>query len=215
MSVLLSADNKGTPLYVIKKDQLESWILQQPQRLQNWLAQNEYKDGVILVPDANGELETVVMTVAEPETFFACGDLIKKLPAGQYVLETEEQYKEAVAFGWAVGAYQFDRYKQKPQSQAVLAVGDQSLVEKSLYAVEGTNLVRDLVNTPAADMMPQHLSQVTQELAEKFGGQFSEIVGDDLLTQNYPTIHAVGRASDHKPRLLDLTWGDENAPKVT
>jgi len=215
MTVLLSADNKGTPLHVIKNDQLDAWLLQQPQRLQNWLAQNEFKDGVILIPDANGELEEVVMSVAEPEAFFACGDLIRKVPAGQYLLETEEQYKAAIAFGWAVGAYQFDRYKQKAANQAVLAIGDPELVEKTIYAVEGTNLVRDLVNTPAADMMPQHLSQTAQGLAEQFGGHFTEIVGDDLLTHNYPTIHAVGRASDHQPRLLDLTWGKEDAPKVT
>ncbi len=74
--------------------------------------------------------------------------------------------------------------------------------------------MRDLVNTPAADMMPQHLSEVMSDLAERYDGQFSQWIGDELLEQNYPTIHLVGRASENKPRLLDLRWGDKKAPKI-
>jgi leucyl aminopeptidase len=40
-------------------------------------------------------------------------------------------------------------------------------------------------------------------------------VGDDLLKKNYPTVHAVGRASVRAPRLIDLTWGNPRDPKVT
>jgi leucyl aminopeptidase len=40
-------------------------------------------------------------------------------------------------------------------------------------------------------------------------------VGDALLKNNYPAIHAVGRASDRKPRLIDLSWGNAKAKKLT
>ena len=76
-------------------------------------------------------------------------------------------------------------------------------------------LVRDLVNTPAEDMMPQHLAEAARALAEEFGAQFTEIVGDELLVRNYPLVHAVGRASVHAPRLLDLRWGDPAHPRLT
>ena len=41
------------------------------------------------------------------------------------------------------------------------------------------------------------------------------IRGDELLKQNFPMIHAVGRASAEAPRLIDMVWGDKDAPKVT
>jgi len=75
--------------------------------------------------------------------------------------------------------------------------------------------VRDLINLPANHMMPEHLSQELQTLASDYQAEFDEIVGDDLLTKNFPTIHAVGRASDHAPRLLSLTWGDPDDSKLT
>ena len=141
--------------------------------------------------------------------------MITQLPAVQFCLITEPQYQQAVVFGWAIGAYQFNRYRTQTQDLAILAVNDAALVESVNRQIAAVSLVRDLVNTPASDMMPEHLSEVTQQLAKQFNAKFSELVGDELLTHNYPTIHMVGRASVHAPRLLELTWGDENAPKVT
>ncbi len=41
------------------------------------------------------------------------------------------------------------------------------------------------------------------------------VKGDALIKQNFPMIHAVGRASAEAPRLIDMVWGDKDAPKVT
>ncbi|HCH69212.1 MAG TPA: leucyl aminopeptidase, partial [Colwellia sp.] len=89
------------------------------------------------------------------------------------------------------------------------------LVDSAIKYAEATALVRDLINTPAADMMPKELGESAQALADNFGGILKQIIGEDLLTQNYPTIHAVGRASAHQPRLIDLTWGNKQHPKIT
>jgi leucyl aminopeptidase len=62
-------------------------------------------------------------------------------------------------------------------------------------------------------MMPENLARVADELAKKIGVLHN--VDEELLEHNYPTIHAVGRACDHAPRLIDLTWGNESAPKIT
>ena len=80
---------------------------------------------------------------------------------------------------------------------------------------EAATLARDLVNTPANDMGPQELADAARQVAERYGAKFSSIVGDDLLTQNFPLIHAVGKASPRAPRLVDFTWGDPSHPKVT
>ncbi|NMP16560.1 leucyl aminopeptidase family protein [Thalassotalea sp. Y01] len=216
MSNLLIAGNTGTPLFVINESDYESWLSAQTESVQNWLNNTGYKGkGLVVIPTTDGCIASALMVVKSASEHFACGDLINKLPSGQYALQTDAQNREAVAFGWLIGAYQFDRYKAGNSGFPVLAIDDADLVESTLKQYQATALVRDLVNTPAADMMPQHLSEVTNAMADEFGAQFSEIVGDDLLEHNYPTIHAVGRASCHAPRLLDLHWGSEDAPKVT
>ena len=85
-------------------------------------------------------------------------------------------------------------------------------VEREISAI---TLVRDLINTSAQDMMPEHLGETIELLAKTFDAEVTQIIGDELLAQNYPTIHAVGRASEHAPRLIDLRWGDESHPKIT
>jgi leucyl aminopeptidase len=75
-------------------------------------------------------------------------------------------------------------------------------------------LVRDLVNTPTEDMGPQELSDIAREQADLFGGEFDEWVGDDLLAQNFPAIHAVGRAAARPPRLIEINWGNPKHPRV-
>src|SRR5262249_11752052 len=79
--------------------------------------------------------------------------------------------------------------------------------------VTAATLSRDLINTPAADMLPDALEQAARDLAAQHGAKIDVVTGDDLLARNYPMIHAVGRASSVAPRLIDLTWGD--GPKVT
>jgi leucyl aminopeptidase len=75
-------------------------------------------------------------------------------------------------------------------------------------------LVRDLINTPANDMGTAALSKAAKAMAKRVGAKFSEIVGDDLLTKNYPAIHAVGRAGPDAPRLIDITHGKPSHPLV-
>src|SRR5690606_14582181 len=79
----------------------------------------------------------------------------------------------------------------------------------------GAYLARDLANTPTNDLGPDDLEQAARELAESHGAALSSIVRDDLLAQDFPLIHAVGRASAIELRLIDFRWGDETAPKVT
>src|SRR5438046_10472255 len=89
---------------------------------------------------------------------------------------------------------------------------DRGLAERLAKAV---CLARDLINTPASDLGPAELAEAAVTVAENAGAKHRVITGDALLAENYPTIHAVGRASSRQPRLVDVRWGDERAPKVT
>jgi len=216
MNQLLNAENQGIPLFIIDKNDYQPWLIQQPQQVQNWLLQTRFEaDGLSLIPNNKGELEQVLFIVTQPEHYFSCGDLVKKLPKGQYLLKTKDQLQDAICFSWLVGSYQFDRYKKSEKALPTLSVANQNTVDTAIKYAEAIALTRDLVNTPAADMMPENLGETATEMANRFGGEITQIVGDDLLTENYPTIHAVGRASIHAPRLIDLTWGDNRHPKVT
>ena len=161
-------------------------------------------------------LQQVVVGVADAGNHFICGDLVTQLPVGDYRLEGDEEQLKMAAFSWGLGAYRFDRYKKtEQQERPQLVLPSQELVDEGDKLVQAVALVRDLVNTPAGDMMPEHLAEAVEALADEFGAEVTQIVGDELLRQNYPTIHAVGRASVHAPRLVDLRWGDEGHPRVT
>ncbi len=218
MNNLLNAENSGTPLIIIEKPSYQAWLEQQTQAHQNWLNNTQYKgQGLVLIPNNEGALSQVLFVVDDATDYFACGDLIKQLPQGQYLLKAEAEHVEAISFGWLVGAYQFDRYiSNKPaHSLASLAVNNGEIVDGAIKSAQAIALTRDLINTPAADMMPVDIAQAAEALAKQFNGEVKQIIGDELLEHNYPTIYAVGRASVNKPRLVDLTWGDSKNPQVT
>ena len=222
MNNLLNAENSGTPLIIIEKSAYQTWLDSQDKQCQTWLANTQFKGkGLALIPNNLGELSQALFVVGDASDYFACGDLIKQLPHGQYLLQAQQEHIAAISFGWLVGAYQFDRYitDKSDKKLATLAItneeGNTELVASAIKYAQATALTRDLVNTPAADMMPVDIAQATLELAEQFNGDVKQIIGDELLVHNYPTIHAVGRASINTPRLVDLTWGDKNHPQVT
>ncbi|SDE63211.1 leucyl aminopeptidase family protein [Kordiimonas lacus] len=140
------------------------------------------------------------------------------LPKGTYRLDGVEPEDAAkVALGWALAQYKFDRYlSEKPEGGRILALPAGTDLEAVEKQVDAVCLARDLVNTPTEDMGPAHLQDVAEALAEEFGGTCATIVGEDLLDENFPVIHAVGRAAGEgrEPRLIDLNWG-ESGPKVT
>ncbi len=217
MTDVILSGQEGTPLFVIEKDSYNSWLDQQSDNIQAWLSDTQYKgEGLSLLPGNNGKIEAVLYSTSKINDPFICGDLPTQLPAGQYKLqEADKALTERIAFSWGVGSYRFTRYKNDERKLAQLVVNEAELAEKSNSTVAAIALVRDLVNTPAADMMPQHLANVTEALGQQFGAQVTQIIGDELLAENYPTVHMVGRASEHAPRLIDLSWGNENHPKVT
>ncbi|MDC0887064.1 leucyl aminopeptidase family protein, partial [Altererythrobacter sp.] len=63
------------------------------------------------------------------------------------------------------------------------------------------------------DMGPAAMEAECETLVKKYGAKLNVTKGD-TLEQEYPMVHAVGRAASrqHAPRIMHLTWGKENDP---
>jgi leucyl aminopeptidase len=149
---------------------------------------------------------------------FAAGRLATLLPKGTYRFEAGaggQAAEEAASLGWALSAYRFTRYKKAPGEQPRLALSrglDRARIERIAEAI---CMARDLINTPANDMGPEALEAAALTLAARYGAKAKTVRGGALLKQNFPLIHAVGRAAAQEPRLVDFTWGKASHPKVT
>jgi leucyl aminopeptidase len=83
---------------------------------------------------------------------------------------------------------------------------DAARIERIAWAVV---LGRDLINTPANDMDPDGLEAAALSLAARHHAKAAVTRGDPLLDANLPLIHAVGRAAEKPPRLVDFSFGDD------
>jgi leucyl aminopeptidase len=217
------ADARTVPIVPVETEVFAAWLKGEPAAIRSWVESAGFaaKAGqVSLVADARGALVKVLLGVDRHDGFWAYAGLPETLPAGTYAIDArfEPAAATGVALGWALACYRFDRYKAdrgkaKPFPALVWPAGaDRGHVER---AARATYLVRDLVNTPAADMGPEELAEAAAKVARAGGTTATAIVGDALVRRNYPTIHAVGRASARAPRLIDFKWGRASAPKVT
>ncbi|MCP4317437.1 MAG: leucyl aminopeptidase family protein [Hyphomicrobiales bacterium] len=206
------------PVFLISKGSLDN--VRTDPRLQGWIDQTCFAalpGELQLLPGPDGALAGALFGVGAglSRRPLLTGTLAKKLPAGNWFLEDPGDHALSAALGFGLGAYRFDRYKKKPA--ATVRMVCPAAVERSDLEriVNGCFLARDLVNTPVNDMGPAELELSLRQLADTHGAIVSTVEGDALLDGNFPLIHAVGRASVAAPRLLDLRWGQEDAPRVT
>lgn len=172
---------------------------------------------VLLLPDAKGGLRGALFGIGEKPGPLAFGSAPWALPEGVWRIEGLEGVEalEEAALGWLLGSYRFTRYRPAERAPARLLAPEGIDKAKILRFARGAVLARDLVNRPANDLTPSALEAEARAVAQAAGAEVSVIAGEDLLTANYPLIHAVGRAGPEAPRLVDLRWGSPDAPKVT
>ena len=172
-----------------------------------------------LLPNADGSAAGVLFGLAEENDAkadpFVVGQLPDVLPAGAYRFANPPHDPWLAAMAFALAQYRFERYRSANGKTATLEVPDGVDGADLSRIVEGVFLARDLINIPANDMGPDGLEAAARNLAGRHGAAIRVVVGDDLVRGNFPLIHAVGRAAVRPPRLIDLTFGDANAPKVT
>jgi len=208
-------DDQAIPLLPVNETQLRTWLKDAPGATQQWVEANGFTAKVgqhCALPGDHGGISRVLYGVKDAPDIWTLSDATNQLPYADYHLECdwsdEEQFQ--VTLGWGLGAYRFTHYKADDTKPARLVVG--AAAEQLASQLTALSRVRDLINTPPEDMMPPQLAGVTRKMAAQYGATFSEIMGDALLTENYPAIHAVGRASIHSPRLLRFKWGNPDHP---
>lgn len=169
-----------------------------------------------LVPGTAG-LERAALIVSDPLDPFEYAELPQKLPAGTYRIDAELDAAKANALclGFGLGSYRFERYKKETRGARTLIWPSTAQTKRILALLEGIYWTRDLINTPASDMGPRALAEVARALAKAHSAEFKVTIGQKLLDENYPMIHAVGRAAAEEPRLIDFSWGKKNAPRLT
>lgn len=203
--------NAAKPIHCIEKDALENAPV--PEGLKALAAANGFtgKAGAVLAGD-----EGVLLGIGDGRDALVAA-AAAALPEGDYVFADamNNQAASLACLGWLVGGYRFVRYKSQELPAARLIAPRGVDVEAVKRTGEAMTLVRDLVNTPAGDMTPAGIEDAARILAGAHGAEVSVIIGDDLLTENFPMVHAVGRAADEAPRLIDLRWGPQDAPKLT
>ena len=209
----------ATPIVVVHIGNFDAFRAHADARTRAWLAATEFhaKPHVhALLPDVNGGIGQVLVTMRDAGDIYALAHLPLALPPGDYTLATHHDPLDdyAAALGWGLGSYQFSRYRKNVRTPANLVMAASEGVARAEKTIAASCLIRDLVNTPTEDMGPQQLADIAQSLAKEFGGNFREWIGDELLANNFPAIHAVGRASHRPPRLIELTWGDEKHPRI-
>ena len=168
----------------------------------------------LAIPHTDGSIAAVLAGMNPSAPLQALAALPKVLPAGHYQLSTEldAEWQQQAYLGWLLGSYEFSRYQKSNQQLATLEIPANHIGNSEQLAA-ATALVRDLINTPTDDMGPAHLQTACEQVAASFGAEAYTIIGDDL-EEHYPAIHAVGRASHRPPRLIRLSWGDPEHPKI-
>lgn len=213
-----STTKSAIDIIPICQNDFTAWAKTQSQRIQNLTTSSEFSaqpNTFCLLPNSEGNLERVLLGIKSQDDFLAFGILSKVLPAGCYSINAPNfslPQLERAAIGWGMGSYRFKRYKDIKDTAATLLC-DKINVNKLEAIISAVFLVRDLINTPASDLYPEKLASVAMDLANEFKATVKVTTGDELI-RNFPAVYAVGRGSEKKPVLIDLQYGDSNAPKI-
>ncbi|MCE7028175.1 leucyl aminopeptidase family protein [Jiella avicenniae] len=231
MAILLSAKPGAAsrPIHTVFADGIDTL----PDRARQWASTMRFAGeagSVLLVPGEGGDAAAAVLGLGKPAkddwgrqaVSLAFGALAARLPAGAWHVEAGERAGDPTlgAVAMLLGGYRFSRYKSgkgggAETEPAEVFAGEGADVSEAVRIAEAAFLTRDLINTPTNDLGPAELEAAARALAGQFGAAVSVTTGDELLDQNFPMIHAVGRASASAPRLIDFSWGRSDAPRVT
>ncbi|RYG89459.1 leucyl aminopeptidase family protein [Loktanella sp. IMCC34160] len=224
MTPTFATDTETTiPLHAVAPDGLDDLLANLPDSAASWSRAQGFKAGsgvAIALPGPDGVIIAALVGMGAPDARardrFQIGKAASTLPDGTYALTGDLTLaeKEEAALGWLLESYRFDRYKDQSPAKAALIAPDGIDAGRIETIAAGECLTRDLINTPAADMGPTELEAAARSLAQTFGAKVSSIVGEALIEQNFPLIHAVGRAAEKAPRLIDIRWGNEG-PALT
>jgi len=216
----VDARAKSIPIVLLRSKEWKEWIKKQTPEIVSWAQANNFTAmaGIhCLVPGSKGNISHVLAGVAETLDIWSIAALPDALPVGHYHIETplDANTADTLMLGWLLGSYQFTRYIKKIKTFATLQPPAKCNLALVQSTAEALNNARDLINTPPNDMGPAELAAACGKVAATYKAEYQEIIGENLIKQNYPAVYAVGKASTRAPRLVDIRWGDKRHPKVT
>jgi leucyl aminopeptidase len=225
--LLSEADAHGArPIWLVGEQGLAAWLEMQPPAVRSWARTHGFqaeRQKLLLIPSASGDTIGGVALglgatpdLSEPTLWTSAG-LPDRLPPGRYRFAGSLSAVAAtqLSLGWEYGAYRFTRYRKSATELPSLVAPAGTDLEYVRLASQALSEARDLINTPANDLGPAELGEAVQRLALQHEAECRIIVGEDLLRQNYPLIHEVGKGSAREPRLIDMRWEKRGAPQVT
>jgi leucyl aminopeptidase len=202
----------------IRKDRFDAWLSASPARARAAVAAAQFKGKageLVIIPGDQADDWSVAVGDVESAGIWDLAAVAARLPEGTYRLAGGPPGEAAL--GWLLAHYRFDRYlaKAEPAPQRILLTADPASIAETIRLAQATALVRDLVNTPAADLGPTELERETEKLEISYGATLRVTKGHDLES-GFPMIHAVGRAAErrHAPRLIELEWGNPANPRI-
>jgi leucyl aminopeptidase len=214
------------PLWLVAETDLGRWLGSQDSATRAWLEALRFRaerHQLACLPAPDGGVRGAVLglgplaTLGALEPWHVAG-AVDRLPTGAWRIDEAlpAAAATAAALGWAYGSYRFDRYRSLPRSNSLATLATPQLADMTYVRrmAAALAMARDLINTPASDLTPERLADEALTLAGRCGAQ-GRVISGDALREGYPAIHAVGQAAESAPRLVDFTWGDAAAPRVT
>ena len=175
------------------------------------------KTETVFLPDENGNFKLIIIKLSK-KTRFLIGERIARLPSGCYKIKSDltNQFAFEVTLGFCLSSYKYQYFrKQKEVFGVKLCIPNNVEIDKIKAFVRAEFFTRNLINTPTSHLGPNRLEEIIRCFAEERGATFKTTVGDELLNQNFPMIHAVGRAGVESPRFVEMEWGRPGSYKVT
>jgi leucyl aminopeptidase len=214
------------PLWLLYENEVEAWRAAQMPQVARWITEQNFKGEkhrVVLLPDSEGRLTAAVGGLGRRQgelSLWHAAGFVERLPPRRFHLAQQFTRDEAtqLCLGFAYGGYRFDRYRPAKSEAASIEAPPNADVPFVALAAESLRMARDWINTPAQDLGPVELAAAARGLAERHQAAYQEWVGEGLLAANFPTIHAVGRASSQAPRLVELRFtprAGESYPRLT
>ena len=198
---------------------------------------NNYKgESVLVLSEAKrayvplSKLDLDELRVAAAKAYNALKSLnIKSIKLASYVVECQKLSFEALAEGFLLGSYEFNKYKEKKERYTLkeiifsteefagkkvdLKAANEGFKEAEIIA-SATNFTKDIVNEIPEIYTPQKMAQDAQNLAKNIANIKCEVYDEKFLAkENMNAFLAVNRASVHKPRLIHLTYKPKKSKK--
>ena len=211
---------KARPIHLVDKNSFEGWLKKRPAEDRALLAAHRFdgktQHAFAIFPLGNEFEVAAAVKDSKKLSPWCLAALAEKLPEGTYKLADGDP--DLAGLGWLLAQHRFDVYRSKAKDDRgprILASKEPAKIEPVVKLAEATALVRDLVDTPAADLGPAELEKAAADLANRSGAQLRVTSGAELA-EGYPLIAAVGGAAtpERAPRLIELEWGKPDDPRI-